>query len=202
VTQLALIRHMATEWNLMGRLQGGRDTALDAEGLPTWQLPAEFARFRWLSSPLSRALGTAHHLGIEPIIEPRLREMDWGDWEGEVLAVLRGRLGADMAAMEARGVDFRPPGGESPRDVQARVTPLLAEIAAAGRPVAAITHKGVIRAVLALATGWDMRDRPPHRSIHTRLPDAPPPAPPTAPGAQCRRRCSFCRRPCPARTFA
>jgi probable phosphoglycerate mutase len=39
----------------------------------------------------------------------------------------------------------------------------LAEIAAAGRPTAAITHKGVIRAVLALATGWDMLGKPPHR---------------------------------------
>jgi broad specificity phosphatase PhoE len=41
--------------------------------------------------------------------------------------------------------------------------PLLAEIARSGHPTAAITHKGVIRAVLALATGWDMRDKPPHR---------------------------------------
>ena len=36
-------------------------------------------------------------------------------------------------------------------------------IAQTGRPTAAVTHKGVIRAVLALATGWDMRDKPPHR---------------------------------------
>jgi broad specificity phosphatase PhoE len=41
--------------------------------------------------------------------------------------------------------------------------PLLAEIAAAGRPTAAITHKGVIRANLALATDWDMLGKPPHR---------------------------------------
>jgi broad specificity phosphatase PhoE len=68
-----------------------------------------------------------------------------------------------MAAAEAAGLDLRPPGGESPREVQARVRPLLAEIAQSGRPTAAVTHKGVIRAVLALATGWDMRDKPPHR---------------------------------------
>jgi probable phosphoglycerate mutase len=40
---------------------------------------------------------------------------------------------------------------------------LLAEIAHSARPTAAITHKGVIRAVLSLATGWDMKDKPPHR---------------------------------------
>jgi len=89
--------------------------------------------------------------------------MRWGLWEGETLAGLRARLGAEMAAAEAAGVDLRPPGGESPREVQARIRPMLAEIAQRDRPTAAVTHKGVIRAVLALATGWDMRDKPPHR---------------------------------------
>ncbi len=35
--------------------------------------------------------------------------------------------------------------------------------AAPGRPTAAITHNGVIRAVFSLATGWDMRGKPPAR---------------------------------------
>jgi probable phosphoglycerate mutase len=162
VTLVALIRHMPTAWNDAGRLQGLRDTPLDAG--PDWRLPAEIDGFRVLSSPLARAVETAHCLGIAtPAIEPRLREMDWGEWEGQVLAVLRGQLGQQMAAAEARGLDFRPPGGESPRDVQARVKPLLAEIAASRRPAAAVTHKGVIRAVLALATNWDMQGKPPHR---------------------------------------
>jgi probable phosphoglycerate mutase len=89
--------------------------------------------------------------------------MDWGMWEGETLAGLRMRLGQEMAASEAAGLDFRPRGGESPREVQARLMPLLTDIAQTRRPTAAVTHKGVIRAVLALATGWDMRDKPPHR---------------------------------------
>src|SRR6185312_9624189 len=132
--------------------------------LPAWHVPPELAGFRWLSSPLQRAVGTASRLGIAaPAIDPRLREMDWGDWEGESLPALRGRLGAAMAAIEARGLDMRPPGGETPREVQTRLMPLLAEIAAAGRPVAAVTHKGVIRAVLALAAGWDMLGKPPVR---------------------------------------
>jgi probable phosphoglycerate mutase len=87
-----------------------------------------------------------------------------------------------MARAEAAGLDFKPPGGESPRDVQARLAPLLAEIAAGGRPVAAVTHKGVIRAVLALATRWDMHGKPPTRldwrAIHLfRLDAAGQPSP-------------------------
>jgi broad specificity phosphatase PhoE len=164
VTLLALIRHMPTEWNAAGRLQGDEDVPLSTDLAPRWHVPRELAGFHWITSPLRRAIETARRLGIaEPTIEPRLSEMRWGAWEGESLAGLRARLGDDMAANEARGLDFQSPGGESPRDVQARVMPLLAAIALAGRPTAAVTHKGVIRAVLALATGWDMRDKPPHR---------------------------------------
>ena len=68
-----------------------------------------------------------------------------------------------MAANEARGLDFRPPGGESPREVCARLQALLGELAADPRPVVAVCHKGVMRAALVLATGWDMRGRPPMR---------------------------------------
>ncbi|TMJ62708.1 MAG: histidine phosphatase family protein [Alphaproteobacteria bacterium] len=163
MTLLALVRHMPTEWNAAGRLQGREDLPLLMETAPEWRVPAELNGFLWLSSPLRRAVDTAHRLGIEPVIEPRLAEMGWGAWEGQTLAGLRARLGTEMAMAEAAGLDLRPPGGESPREVQARIMPLLAGIARSGKPTAAITHKGVIRAVLSLATGWDMRDKPPHR---------------------------------------
>jgi len=160
---LALIRHMPTAWNAAGRLQGRADTELDPRAMPDWRVPPELAGFRWLTSPLDRAVVTARRLRVDAAPAPALTEMAWGDWEGHTLAELRASLGAEMTVMEAKGLEFRPPGGESPRDVQGRVMPLLAEIAAGRRPIAAITHKGVIRAVLALATGWDMLGKPPYR---------------------------------------
>jgi broad specificity phosphatase PhoE len=163
VTLLALIRHMPTVWNAEGRLQGQRDTPLDLAALPDWRLPPELAGFRFLASPLARARATAERLGVAPEIDPRLTEMTWGEWEGYTLADLRDRFGGTLDELEAQGLDFRTPGGESPRDVQERVRPLLAEIAASGRPTCAVTHKGVIRPIFALATGWDMLGKPPHR---------------------------------------
>ncbi len=145
-------------------LQGRADVPpLRDVQMPRWRAPGEFLRFRWLSSPLVRCKATARRLGVDAVIQPRLIEMDWGEWEGQTLSDLRARLGDEMVAEEAKGLDFRPPGGESPRDVQERLKPLLTEIAASGRETAAITHKGVIRAVLALATDWDMLGKPPHR---------------------------------------
>jgi probable phosphoglycerate mutase len=42
-----------------------------------------------------------------------------------------------------------------------RVRGWLAPFGARGRPAIAVTHKGVLRAMLADATGWDMLGRPP-----------------------------------------
>lgn len=164
MTLLALIRHMPTAWNVAGHLQGRSDPPLDASALPDWRIPPELAGFRWLTSPLRRAVETVCRVRITDFaIEPRLTEMNWGDWEGQTLAELRARLGPAMAANEAAGLDFQPTGGESPRDVQARLMPFLAELAAGGRATVAVTHKGVIRAVYALAAGWDMRTKPSDR---------------------------------------
>ncbi|HLI10218.1 MAG TPA: histidine phosphatase family protein [Alphaproteobacteria bacterium] len=167
MTALALIRHGATDWSEAGRLQGRADPPLSAAGLAqiaAWRPPPLLDGFTWMTSPLARARQTAEHLcGRAAAVEPALIEMAWGAWEGRTLDALRRELGPEMARNEARGLDFRPPGGESPREVQARLAPWLARLAGEGRSVAAVTHKGVIRAVLALATGWDFQAKPPAR---------------------------------------
>ena len=68
-----------------------------------------------------------------------------------------------MRDLEAMGLDFQPPGGESPRMVATRLAACLRELAATGRDHSIVTHKGVLRASLVLALGWDMRGRPPVR---------------------------------------
>jgi probable phosphoglycerate mutase len=105
---------------------------------------------------------TARVLGLDPNAEPSLIEMDWGEWEGRILSDLRSELGSEMAENEGRGLDFRPPGGESPRDVQERLRPFLATLR---EPAVAVTHKGVLRALLALATGWTMQSKPPQKLV-------------------------------------
>ncbi len=167
MTRLVLIRHAATAWNEEGRMQGRADIPLSAAGRAAaagWRPPPEAAGADWYSSPLTRARETAASMGLKAVtIEPRLTEMDWGSWEGRTLAAIRGETSAAMAANEARGLDFRPDGGESPREVLARLLSWFADIAGRGRTAGGVTHKGVIRAVLARATGWDMMGKPPER---------------------------------------
>ncbi len=175
MTPFVVIRHGATDWNADGRIQGHSDPPLSAAGrgaVKTWRLPGEMTgpaaqAWTWLTSPLIRARETAALLrgprAPPAEIEPVLVEMHWGAWEGRRLAEIRAEGGRGMAAREARGLDFRPPDGETPREVQARLRPLLERLEAAGRPAVAVTHKGVIRALYALASGWDMTGRPPEK---------------------------------------
>ena len=169
---LAILRHGPTEWTAAGRLQGRSDIPLSAAGrdaVREWQLPHHLVGWPWATSPLQRCVQTATilrqtHAGAGPLcLEPRLVEMSYGKWEGSTLAELRASYGADMVERERRGLDFAAPTGESPRNVQNRLKPWLAEIAVARQDIFAIAHKGVIRALYSLASGWDMRDKPPQR---------------------------------------
>ena len=147
-------------------MQGRRDIPLSTAGradVARWSLPDDLAHDAdWFASPLLRAVQTAELVsGRAPRIEPALIEMDWGAWEGERLDDLRARLGDQFIGNAARGLDFRPPGGESPRDVVSRVARWLDGIATRERPLVAVTHNGVLRALLVLATDWDMLGKSP-----------------------------------------
>lgn len=165
MTRLLVIRHGETDWNAAGLMQGHADRRLTEAGRAWFRsagLPRGWEGAICLASPLTRALETAKLLGLHPQSEPRLMEMDWGDWEGRRLKDIRAELGAAMTENEARGLDFRPSGGESPREVQARLTPLLASLSA---PTIAVTHKGVLRALYSLATGWTMQQKAPDKLL-------------------------------------
>ena len=171
---LFLVRHGPTAWTASRRLQGRSDIPLSKAGrsaVKSWRLPERATRGQWISSPLARATETAailrgnHRPTGEVLIEPRLTEMSFGEWEGQTLAELRAIHGAAMVEREGRGLDFRAPGGESPRNVQDRLRPWLEELRACQEGVLAITHKGVVRALYALAEGWDMRGKPAHRLL-------------------------------------
>ncbi len=165
MTRLVMIRHATTSWNEARRLQGHTDIALNAKGRAEaagWRLLDEFGDGCWITSPLLRTVQTARALGaLRFTCEPRLIEMDWGEWEGRTLDELRLNDPELMNEVEARGLDFSAPGGESPRQLQERIAPWLSTIAAAGKPVNAVCHKGVVRALFARAAGWDMLGRPP-----------------------------------------
>ena len=165
--RVCLIRHGSTSRNEEGRIQGQTDITLSDLGrtqVRSWRLPEGFAGAACVSSPLARARETAALMGLTEVAEDvRLAEMDWGGFEGRTLAELRAELGQGMTDLEAAGLDFHPPGGECPRLVAERLAACLHDVAATGCDHILLTHKGVLRASLVLAFGWNMLGKPPVR---------------------------------------
>ena len=163
--RFALLRHGVTDWNAQKRIQGHSDISLRPKTVAAYQgkaLPALWQNVPWYCTPLKRTRETADALGIKTVdIAPSLIEMNWGSWEGRKLADLRTELGDAMRDNEDRGWDFRPEGGESPRDVVGRVEDFLK--AGSDTVFGAVTHKGVIRAVYAAAKPWNMMGKCPDK---------------------------------------
>jgi broad specificity phosphatase PhoE len=163
---LYYVRHGETDFNLEGRLQGRRDTELNAHGR---RQAAEcgtllhdlFTRdqrqardFVYISSPLKRARQTMEvlraTLGLDPPgydIDERLVEIAYGDWEGLTLSEIETRTAGVLAQRDRDKWDFAPPGGESYRQLATRIGDWYASLT---RDAVVAAHGGGVRALMTL----------------------------------------------------
>ena len=162
MTRLVLVRHGETDWNREGRWQGHADRGLNARG----RAQAEAAATRLAAEPvaalvtsdLRRARETAEvvsgALGLPAAVDPRLREVDVGEWSGLTREQVRER---DPQAYHAwvQGVNAGYPGGETFAQLDHRATQAMRELCArhAGDTVVVVSHGGSIRAMVAAALG-------------------------------------------------
>ncbi|HEY8857007.1 MAG TPA: histidine phosphatase family protein [Rugosibacter sp.] len=112
------------------------------------QLPPGLTFF---TSPLMRCRLLAEALHPAPLCDPRLQELNFGDWEMQMWEAL------DRAAINAwaeNPVSYTPPQGESVNELQTRVHDFLAEQYARKITHAAlVTHAGVMKVIVGLAQG-------------------------------------------------
>jgi broad specificity phosphatase PhoE len=163
MAQLWLARHGQTDDNLAGDIfQGFRDTPLNATGRAQAEALGHHIDDQALGvthiwcSDLRRAHETARIvgriLGLEPTLEPRLREGNRGEWEGRHFAAVAAADPERYAAWLAASPGFRFPGGESLVEQQARVLGALADIttaiSATGGVALVVCHRGSIRVAL------------------------------------------------------
>jgi alpha-ribazole phosphatase len=103
-----------------------------------------------LSSPLKRCLQTARALGAQgfqmPLIDDRLAEMNFGHWEGQPWRAIDR---AQIDAWAADVVNFKPPGGESVRDIAQRALDCMASLDFSN-DVVMLTHAGIIQVLTRL----------------------------------------------------
>lgn len=147
MTTLVFIRHGETDWNAAGRLQGHTDRPLNEYGRRQAREVAERLANDGVgvvyASDLARARETAEiiaaRLGLEVVLDPDLREKNWGNWEG-------------LTADERLHVEFE---GESTEEHRERMLRAVERIVAAHpeERVVVVTHGGSLRRIQAAVSG-------------------------------------------------
>lgn len=111
----------------------------------------EFARV--YSSPLIRATQTAELLGFTAETDDRLREMNFGIFEGLTYQDITNRYPSETEKWNGNYLNYRIPKGESLIDVYHRVCEFLSKVPETKDPILFITHEGVIKCALCSIFG-------------------------------------------------
>lgn len=168
--QLILVRHAQTQANVQGLWQGQN---FDSQVTPLGRLQIEAAARRLgaekenvvavYTSPLGRAMQTAQGigaaLGLDPVAEPGLIEMDFGELDNWTLAEIAAKRPDFFAAwLDQDNQELTWPGGESRRDFAARVLDAYERMLARHpeKTIVVVAHGGTQALAVALMLGWPL----------------------------------------------
>lgn len=177
MTQLILIRHGETDWNVVRRLQGHLDIGLNdigrqqaaavAAALAGEQIHAVYSSDMQRTQATAAAIAAARGMPVR--LDPALRERCYGDLQGLTHTEITQRYPADFKAWMARDPDARytstiaaqeNPGlqAETLREFSARVVATITGLAAAeaSRTIVIVTHGGVLDCLHRHVTGSDL----------------------------------------------
>lgn len=162
-------RHGETAWNAEGRVQGQFDTDLNetgraqanANGLKLKSLIGDPLGYQYIASPLKRTRDTMQRIrtgiGLPPteyLLDNRLKEVHFGDWQGFTLAEI-GLVHPEL--LEARHRNkwkFIPPGADAENyDMLARRFAGWLETVKV--PTLCVTHGGIVRSLYHLVEGMN-----------------------------------------------
>ena len=165
---LYFLRHGETPWNKLQRYQGQTDIPLNDTGRAQAArngrvlgelLGAAKTAIDFVSSPLERAVETMEiaraSMGLAPRpfrTDDRLKEQNFGHWEGLTWGELPALDPVGFAARLADTWNWTPRGGENYEMVRARVEPWFAEIE---RDTVVVSHGNISRTVRGILLGLD-----------------------------------------------
>ena len=169
--RLVLIRHAHSESNAAGVLSGRiPNVHLSAKGVKqSEQLSQRLGSFpiaQMRISPMERCFETvspwinefvlATNPKFEPIIDPMLNEVDYGDWSGKRLATLSRKKEWKTVQESPSRMYF--PGGEGIAAMQARVMKSVHEVASMpdSKVAVFVSHGDVIKSIVASALGMHL----------------------------------------------
>jgi alpha-ribazole phosphatase len=177
-TQLWLIRHGETQWNVDQRVQGHLDVPLTERGVEQARLLAAWLADEHLdaiySSDLQRARVTADVLagrGLAVVNDPRLREAHFGLFEGLTRPECQAIYPEAFEAWRTDSIRHRPPQGETLEALRDRGLASLAEHLPRhpGQVVAVVCHGGPIRALVCGLLDLSLEASPKFRIENTSV---------------------------------
>ena len=175
MTEIILVRHGETDWNVTEVFRGRIDIELNETGLKQAELLAEYLRdFKIAaiySSPLKRALKTAemmashHNLDVE--IAPGLIDFDYGEWQGLSHEVVKDRYKELYAQWIRSPHQVKMPVGESLNDIERRAISVVDSVVIRYEgAVVLVAHRVINKVLICALLGldnshfWNVRQDP------------------------------------------
>lgn len=165
--RLLLARHGRTEWHRDNRYVSRTDIGIDETGREQARTLARRAKEESpalvLSSPLKRAVLTAEPAaeacGLELETDDRLRELDFGDWEGKTFDEIRSE-DPERAERFLHSAEHGFPGGEPLDDGARRILEVFEDLrlSQAGLTVLVVAHNTLLRLGLCAVLGVPLGD--------------------------------------------
>jgi len=164
MTEIILVRHGETEWNVEEVFRGRIDIGLNETGVRQAELLAQYLSRLNIdavySSPLRRALNTAeviaryHKLKVE--IAPGLIDFDFGKWQGLSLQEVKDRYKELYAEWVGTPHLVKIPDGESLDEVRERALAMVDEVVAKHKgTVVLVSHRVVNKVLICALLGLD-----------------------------------------------
>ena len=165
--RLLLARHGRTEWHRDNRYVSRTDIGIDETGreqaLTLARRAQEERPSLVLSSPLKRALLTARPAaeacGLKPETDDRLRELDFGDWEGKTFDEIRSE-DPERAGLFLESAEHGFPGGEPLEEGAGRILAVFGDLNRShpGETALVVAHNTLLRLGLCAMLGVPLGD--------------------------------------------
>jgi alpha-ribazole phosphatase len=154
---IVFVRHGKTRANEEGRFSGVYDSKISLEGregIKKLRTHLDGIGFDGIYvSPLGRTIETANLLTVEYKTDERIKEMNFGIFEGLTYNEILERYPEPEAKWSKDFLNYRIPDGESMGDVFERTRDFINEISQRHERVLVITHGGIIRCALSMVFG-------------------------------------------------
>ncbi|MGN7613468.1 histidine phosphatase family protein [Magnetococcales bacterium HHB-1] len=157
--KLWLTRHLQTDWNREGKLQGWQDTDVIAPDEAVWErINANRQQIdtappvKVFVSALKRTHQTARYYGFENVIQDqRLNECHFGRFSGTSRKAAYAHLGESW-----KTAPLTLTLGEPMTGFQARILSFIQDLEGEAGPIAVFSHGGWIRALLSIVETGDI----------------------------------------------